>query len=225
MLRSLFGLNRMAASDSEQSPLFLVIGLGNPGRDYAEHRHNVGFMTVADLAHRHGIAVTRRHKRALVGAGEIGGRRVLLAQPQTGMNDSGKSIGALRAFYHIPPERCLLVFDDLDLPLGRVRMRARGSAGGHHGLESTIAETGTMDYPRVRIGIGRPARREEVIDFVLAPFHRDERAEAEAAIARAADAVEAWLADGTEAAMNKVNAGRVAAAARETPNSQDEASK
>ena len=227
MLRSLFGPNRMTADDG-QSPLFLVIGLGNPGRDYAQHRHNVGFMAVAEVARRHTIALSRRQKRALVGTGEIAGRRVLLAQPQTGMNDSGKCVGALRAFYHVPPERCLLIFDDLDLPLGRVRMRARGSAGGHHGLESTIGVTGTMDYPRVRIGIGRPATREEVIDFVLAPFHRDEQAEAEAAIARAANAVEVWLAEGTEAAMNQVNGGAAAPkvpGAKRTPPTVEDAAK
>lgn len=171
----------------------LIVGLGNPGPQYAGQRHNAGFMTIAELARRHNIAVKERKKQALIGAGQIVGRSVLLAMPQTGMNDSGKSVRALREFYKLPPERVMIVFDDLDLPLGVVRFRPNGSAGGHHGLESIIRTTGTMNYPRVRVGIGRPATRDEVIDFVLSPFHPSERAEAEQAIAHAADAVEQWL--------------------------------
>lgn len=203
-LRRLLGRSRVAPP-TDAAPRSLVVGLGNPGPAYAQHRHNVGFMVVAELGRRHGIAVTRRQKQALVGAGAIAGQRVILAQPQTGMNASGKSVRALREFYQIPPERTLVIYDDLDLQFGRVRVRPEGSAGGHHGLESIIGVTGTMRYPRVRIGIGRPATREEVIDFVLTPFHRDERPEAEAAIGRAADAVERWLAEGVQAAMNAAN--------------------
>ncbi|MGI8912480.1 MAG: aminoacyl-tRNA hydrolase [Chloroflexota bacterium] len=196
-LKRLLGRNspvatRVALSNGAQ-PL-LVVGLGNPGPGYAHHRHNAGFMVVAELARRHGIAVKERKKQAVLGSGAIGGRSVLLAMPQTGMNDSGKSIKALRDFYKLPAERVLLVYDDLDLPFGHVRMRANGSAGGHHGLESTFAATGTMNYPRVRVGIGRPATRGEVIGFVLSPFHPSEQAEATAAIAAAADAVEQWIA-------------------------------
>lgn len=172
----------------------LIVGLGNPGVQYARQRHNAGFMTIAELAQRHGITVKERKKQALIGAGEIAGRNVLLAMPQTGMNDSGKSVLALREFYKVPPERAMIIYDDLDLPFGVVRFRPNGSAGGHHGLESIIRVTGTMSYPRVRVGIGRPATRDEVIDFVLSPFHISEQAEADDAIARAADAVEQWLA-------------------------------
>jgi PTH1 family peptidyl-tRNA hydrolase len=118
--------------------------------------------------------------------------------PQTGMNDSGKSVRALREFYKLPSERVLLVYDDLDLPFGHVRARPNGSAGGHHGLESILAQTGTLNYPRVRVGIGRPATRAEVIDFVLSPFHPREQEAAEAAIGAAADAVERWLSAGEE---------------------------
>ena len=198
---------RMTGAVDPDLPLALVVGLGNPGPEHARDRHNVGFMAVAELARRHGIALTRKQKKALVGTGEIAGRRVLLAQPQTWMNDSGKALKALRDFYRVPPAAALVIFDDLDLPLGRLRVRADGSAGGHHGLESIIRETGTMAYPRVRIGIGRPATREEVIDFVLAPFHRDELADAEAAVGRAADAAERWLVAGVEAAMQAAAGG------------------
>ena len=176
----------------------LVVGLGNPGAIYARHRHNAGFMVIAELARRHGLAVKERKKQAVLGTGVIGGRPVVLAMPQTGMNGSGKGVKALREFYKLPAERVMLVYDDLDLPFGRVRVRPNGSAGGHHGLESIFAVTGTINYPRVRVGIGRPATRDEVIDFVLSPFHPSEQAEAEAAIAAAADAVERWIAMGDE---------------------------
>lgn len=172
----------------------LVIGLGNPGPAYAGQRHNAGYMVIAELARRHNIAVKERKKQALLGTGAIGGKTVVLAMPQTGMNASGKSVKALRDFYKLPSEHTLLVYDDLDLPFGHVRMRPNGSAGGHHGLESTFAVTGTMNYPRVRVGIGRPATREDVIGFVLSSFHPSELAEAEVAIGAAADAVERWVA-------------------------------
>ena len=182
-----------AAGANDSAQRLLVVGLGNPGPTYARHRHNAGFMVIADLARRHNIAVKERKKQALLGSGVIGGHTVLLAMPQTGMNDSGKSIKALRGYYKLPSERVMLVYDDLDLPFGSVRMRQNGSAGGHHGLESTFAATGTMNYPRVRVGIGRPATREEVIGFVLSPFHPSEQVAAEAAISAAADAVERWV--------------------------------
>lgn len=190
-----------ATGAGAEGRLLAVVGLGNPGPAYAQHRHNAGFMVIAELARRHDIAVKERKKQALLGSGVIGGHPVLLATPQTGMNDSGKSIKALRDFYKLPSERVLLVYDDLDLPFGSVRVRQNGSAGGHHGLESTFAVTGTMNYPRVRVGIGRPTTREEVIGFVLSPFHPSEQATAEAAIAAAADAVERWI--GTRADEEK----------------------
>jgi peptidyl-tRNA hydrolase, PTH1 family len=196
-LKRLLAPKAPAAAGSDVVPgtsARLVIGLGNPGPAYARQRHNAGFMVIAELARRHNIAVKERKKQALLGSGAIGGQSVLLAMPQTGMNASGKSVKALRDFYKLPAENTLLVYDDLDLPFGVVRMRPNGSAGGHHGLESTFAVTGTMNYPRVRVGIGRPATREEVIDYVLSPFHPSEQAQAEAAIGAAADAVERWVA-------------------------------
>ncbi|HEV7215826.1 MAG TPA: aminoacyl-tRNA hydrolase [Chloroflexota bacterium] len=186
------------AGEGSAAAAALVVGLGNPGANYAQHRHNAGFMVIAELARRHGVSVRERKKQALLGAGTIAGRHVTLAMPQTGMNDSGKSVRALREFYKLPSERVLLVYDDLDLPFGHVRARPNGSAGGHHGLESILAQTGTLNYPRVRVGIGRPATRAEVIDFVLSPFHPREQEAAEAAIGAAADAVERWLSAGEE---------------------------
>jgi len=197
-LKRLLGRNTTstaAPAVSDLSQPFLVVGLGNPGVTYAGHRHNAGFMVIAELARRHGVAVKERKKQALLGTGVIGSRRVILAMPQTGMNGSGKSVQALREFFKLPAQRVMLVYDDIDLPFGRVRVRQNGSAGGHHGLESIFAVTGTINYPRVRVGIGRPATRDEVIDFVLSPFHPSEQAEAEAAIAAAADAVEKWCGD------------------------------
>lgn len=194
--KRLLGHSRAAGGDDAgvgAAASALVVGLGNPGAEYARHRHNAGFMVVAELARRHGVTVKERKRKALLGTGTIGGRQVLLAMPQTGMNDSGRSVKALRDFYKLPAERVLLVYDDLDLPFGTVRARPNGSAGGHHGLESIFAQTGTLNYPRVRVGIGRPATRDEVIGFVLSPFHPREQAEAEAAVGAAADAVERWL--------------------------------
>lgn len=183
-----------AGDATQEAAPALIVGLGNPGPEYARHRHNVGFMVVNELARRHSITVKERKKQALLGTGSIGGRRVILAMPQTGMNESGKSVRALREFYKLPSGTVLLIYDDLDLPFGHIRVRPSGSAGGHHGLESIFAATGTMQYPRVRIGIGRPATRAEIIDFVLSPFHPSEQAEAEATISRAADAAAAWVA-------------------------------
>lgn len=184
--------------------LWVVVGLGNPGREYADTRHNLGFRVVDELARRHGIDVTEKKHRSLVGSGSIEGRPVLLLKPQTFMNDSGRAVQSVASFRKLSPRQIIVVYDDVDLPLGRVRVRPRGSAGGHHGIESTIRELGSQEFGRVRIGIGRPAER-DVTDFVLHPFHASEREEADQAVARAADAVERIVAAGVEQAMQAVN--------------------
>ena len=182
----------------------VIVGLGNPGRDYADTRHNLGFWVVDELSRRHGIRVAEKKHRALVGSGIINGHPVLLVKPQTFMNESGRAVQGVAAVRKLAPQHIVVVYDDVDLPLGRVRVRPRGSAGGHHGIESTIKELGSQEFGRVRIGIGRPSER-DVTDFVLHPFHTSERDEAERAVARAADAVERIVSEGVEQAMQAVN--------------------
>ncbi len=183
------------------------MGLGNPGIQYARSRHNVGFMVLDRLADRHHLSFTRRRFDAFLAEGQIDGERVLLAKPQTFMNLSGKAIGKLASFYHIPSHDIIVCYDDLDLPLGRMRLRARGSAGGHHGVESTISSLGHEDFARLRIGIGRPDSRED-ISHVLGRFDEQEERVMDETIGAACEALEMWVREGIEKTMNEFNAGR-----------------
>lgn len=183
----------------------LIVGLGNPGREYEASRHNVGFRCLDELAARHHIDLSRRAFKSLVGSGDIAGERVILAKPQTYMNLSGEAVAPLARYYGIPLEHLLVIYDDMDLPLGRIRLRERGSSGGHNGLNSIIAHVGSDQFPRLRIGIGRPLRA-TARDFVLSRFDKEEEAIAEESVKRAADAVEMVLREGIAAAMNTFNA-------------------
>ncbi len=200
---SLRWLKRRGAPEAP-THLKLIVGLGNPGTRYAHSRHNVGFMIVERFAHAHGLGFARRRFNAELAEGEIDGMRTMVAKPQTFMNLSGEAVGKLFKFYKIAPHDLIVVYDDLDLPLGKMRMRPKGSAGGHHGMESIIARIGTSDFPRLRVGIGRP-NPDADIDHVLSNFEGDERKLMDETFARAADAIDAWLADGINAAMNKFN--------------------
>jgi PTH1 family peptidyl-tRNA hydrolase len=181
----------------------LVVGLGNPGPRYDGTRHNVGFACLDLLAERAGVRFSDKRQHALIGEGSLAGARVVLAKPRTFMNASGLAARYLLDRFGLRPERMLVVYDDMDLPLGTLRVRAQGSSGGHNGLNSINAEVGTSAYPRVRIGIGRPAHG--AIEHVLARFSKEEQAMMDEALARAADAVEAWLTEGIDAAMNRFN--------------------
>ena len=183
----------------------LIVGLGNPGREYAAHRHNVGFQVVDALAHSYKLAFSGRQGLARIARGEIGGQPVILAKPQTFMNLSGKSVGRLSRTLDVPPERILVIYDDLDLPLGRLRLRAEGSSGGHKGIRSIIDVLGTQAFPRLRVGIDRPPGRMDPVDYVLRPFDRDQKPFLADAVGRAAAAVECWLAEGIVAAMDRFN--------------------
>lgn len=187
----------------------LIVGLGNPGARYAHTRHNVGFDAVDSVAKRQGWKWDAQRSRALLASGVIGVEKVLLAKPQTYMNESGAAVGELLRFYKLDPaSELIIICDDLDLPLGQVRVRTRGGAGGQHGMESIIQHLGVRDFARVRVGIGRPAGgRERNVDFLLTQPRGDERITLDIAIERAADAALAWLTDGAEAAMNRFNAG------------------
>jgi PTH1 family peptidyl-tRNA hydrolase len=185
--------------------MFLVAGLGNPGEEYASSPHNLGFLTIDRLGERHGIRVTRKDSKALVGVGEIDGHPVMLAKPQTYMNLSGTSLAPLMEKHAIPPDRLVLVYDELDLPWMALRIKPKGSAAGHNGMKSVIANLGTSDLLRVRIGIhpGHPVR--DGAEFVLAPIKRSQKKELEELVGFAADAVRSIIAEGVSTAMTKFN--------------------
>jgi peptidyl-tRNA hydrolase, PTH1 family len=184
---------------------YLVAGLGNPGPEYEMTPHNLGFLTVARLAERYSARLSRFECRALVGQAVIAGEKVLLAQPQTFMNLSGQSVKGLAEKYELTPGGVILVYDDLDLPWGSLRIRERGSAGGHRGVEDVIRCLGTMDFPRLRLGIdpGHPVR--DSAKFVLAPFKSAQKQELDPLLGDAADAVESIIAEGVAKAMTAHN--------------------
>lgn len=194
-----------------------IIGLGNPGPDYAETRHNVGFHVIDILAERHGIRLRRRRLRSEVGQGEIAGRKVLLVKPQTFMNNSGEAAVKVCAYFDLQPQDLLIIYDDLDLPLGILRLRRAGRAGSHKGMRSVVEHLDTEEIPRLRLGIGPLPPEADAVEFVLSPFPVVEVAVVEQMLARAAEAVEYFLRAGLEAAMNKFNA--VQAALSEKDNS------
>ncbi len=165
---------------------WLVVGLGNPGEEYRATRHNVGFHVVDAIAAKLKIDIRRPEFRALTAEAKLGGSMVLLVKPQTFMNQSGRSAAAALESHGLGPERLLAVYDDLDLPLGRLRVRAEGGTGGHRGIASIIEELGTSAFPRIRVGIGRPAEGREVLDHVLSPFDAAEAEPHAAAVERAA---------------------------------------
>jgi len=185
--------------------MFLVAGLGNPGEEYELTPHNLGFLAVDRLAGRHGIRVTRKDSRALTGVGEIQGQEVMLAKPQTFMNLSGTSLAPLMEKHSIGTERLVVVYDELDLPWGSLRIKPKGSAAGHNGMKSVIGSLGTSDIVRVRLGIhpGHPIR--SGADFVLAPVKRSQREELDELVSYGADAVRSIIAEGVEKAMTKFN--------------------
>ena len=185
---------------------WLIAGLGNPGPEYAGHRHNAGFMVADLLAARAGSRFKRGRTRADVAVGRLAGLPVTLAKPKTFMNLSGGPVAALRSFYKIPPERIVVAHDELDLPFETIRLKLGGGDNGHNGLRSVTAAIGTRDYYRVRLGIGRPGGRMDPADFVLHDFSAAERKLLPEVLGRCADAVEALLGGGLAAAQNQFHA-------------------
>lgn len=183
----------------------LVVGLGNPGSQYEGSRHNVGFMVIDLLARRRGIRVAQRRFHALLGQGEISGEQVLLAKPITYMNRSGYAVRAIAGWYGVGLSDILVVVDDMALEPGRIRVRPKGSDGGHNGLKSVIALLGSQEFPRLRVGIGRPGPAEDAVSYVLGWFAGEELPVMSQAFGRAADAVEVWVASGIDEAMNRFN--------------------
>lgn len=186
---------------------WLIVGLGNPGARYDRTRHNAGRDAVAALADAQGIELRTLKHNARHATARMDGERVILAVPTTYMNESGRAVAPLARFYGIPPDRILIVYDEVDLPLGRLRLRREGGAGGHNGMRSIISALGTQDFPRLRLGVGRPAEGWDTADHVLSRFDQSERDGADALMHAAVDAIERVVRDGVDAAMNVVNAG------------------
>jgi peptidyl-tRNA hydrolase, PTH1 family len=193
-----------------------IVGLGNPGREYAGTRHNIGFDVVDEVARR--WTVQLRPWKSVADVAVVGARGAVLVEPLTFMNLSGDAVGRIAAFHKLEPSDVLVVVDEVQLPLGRIRLRRSGSAGGHNGLKSIIQHVG-VEFPRLRVGVGRGDPNWDLADHVLARFSRDEREVAADAVKRAADAVELFVEEGLEAAMNRFNQSQVAS--RESSDSED----
>jgi len=185
---------------------WLLVCLGNPGKEYENTRHNIGYMAADDLARREGVKFNKLRYRALTGEIAVGGQRVLVLKPQTYMNLSGESVKLAGGFYKIPPDHVLVISDDVALPLGKLRIRAGGSAGGHNGLKNIIAHLGTDQFPRVRVGVGAPEHPEfGMIDWVIGHFSPPERKTADEAVRRAVDAAVCVIQYGVQEAQNRFN--------------------
>ena len=187
------------------APEWLIVGLGNPGRQYAHSRHNVGFQVVSRLAEENGWLFDETRSQGLLARGRVGDVQVALLKPQTFMNLSGRSVAPVARFFKIPGERVLVAFDDVDLPLGKLRLRPGGGAGGHKGMLSIIEHLGTQQFPRLRIGIGRPAGQMPVEAYVLQDFRGADLDTMTAATQTAAAAIRAVVVNGFDAAMNEFN--------------------
>lgn len=188
----------------------LIVGLGNPGKFYADNRHNIGFMCLSHFAKAHKIPFNNKQGKARVGLGEVGGEKVVLARPQTFVNLSGESVQRLLQRYGITPDNLIVIHDDLDLPLGRIRVRKGGSSAGHRGINSIISEIGTPEFIRIRVGIGRPleetdARDDAVKDYVLGDFTADEEPVITDVISKVSAAVLCLISEGLTVCMNKFN--------------------
>jgi PTH1 family peptidyl-tRNA hydrolase len=182
----------------------LIVGLGNPGRKYRETRHNIGFMLIDDLATKYDIKLGKVKNQAIIGDGMIGDTPIVLAKPQTYMNVSGNAVGPLAKFYKIAPEHVLVVYDEMDLPFGTLRLRGKGGAGGHNGMRSIIQHLGN-DFPRMRLGIGRPPGRMPPAAYVLQTFGKDEVAVRDELLNAGISAINTWITDGIELAMTRHN--------------------
>ncbi len=188
-----------------QGPAYLIIGLGNPGREYRETRHNAGFLIIDRLAKDLEIPMTRVQQKALIGSGMFRDKKIYLAKPQTFMNLSGEAVAGLARFYKVPAGQILVAHDDLDLPFGTLRLRAAGSSAGQKGVQSIIERLGTQDFPRLRFGIGRPPGSKQGANYVLQGFVGQEKKELEFLLDKAAAAVKVFIEKGIDEAMNQFN--------------------
>ena len=185
--------------------MFLIVGLGNPEDNYANTRHNMGFNVVNKISKEYKIDVTQKKYEGLFGMGEIEDQKVLLLKPQTFMNESGKSIIKFKNFYKIPDENCLIIYDDIDLEKGTIRIRKKGSAGSHNGMKSVIEYLGTENFPRLRVGIGLPEFKNDLINFVLGKVTKEEQKMLDQGIEKAKEAAIEFIKGGIDSAMNIYN--------------------
>ncbi|MBP3284679.1 MAG: aminoacyl-tRNA hydrolase [Clostridia bacterium] len=185
--------------------MFIIVGLGNPGREYEGTRHNTGFMVMDRLAEKYKIEVKKQKCKALLGQGEIEGEKVLLVKPQTYMNLSGQAVAEVVNFYKEDLENLVIVFDDIDLPVGKLRIKERGSAGTHNGMKSIVSSLGTTEFKRVKVGIGKQMPGEDLANYVLGTFQKEERDLLADAMENAVGAIETMIREGVSAAMNRFN--------------------
>lgn len=183
----------------------LIFGLGNPGSKYTATRHNIGFDTITALSDKYNIPLSEKEHKGLCGKGRIGAERVILVQPQTFMNLSGECVRAFMDFYKVTEEDVIVIYDDIDLAPGKLRIRGKGSAGGHNGIKSIISHMGTQVFDRVRVGVGAKPADWDLADYVLSRFAKEEEPLIRDGIGRAAEAVETLITDGLETAMNRYN--------------------
>lgn len=185
--------------------MYIIAGLGNPTREYEKTRHNVGFEVIDVLADMQGTTVEEKKFKGCYGRGIIGGEKVLLLKPQTFMNLSGESIRAASDFYKVDPEHIIIIYDDISLDVGQLRIRKKGSAGGHNGIKNIIAHLGTQEFPRIKVGVGDKPKKMDLADYVLSRFSKEDRAAMEDAFKEAAKAVEVMITEGMDTAMNQFN--------------------
>lgn len=209
---SWLGKEPVSEADNEDEDMYaraetrIIVGLGNPGRQYANTRHNAGWLVLDELIRRTGAPSSRSRLQAEISEVRYKGVRLVIAKPQTYMNESGKAVSQLLKWYKVSPEEMIVVVDDLDIPFGRLRLRPGGSPGGHNGLKSINRDIGNTEYPRLRVGIGRPNHPGgQAISHVLGAFSSDEQRDADTVFSAAADAIDMWLDDGILATMNVIN--------------------
>ena len=205
-IKERLGFGKRAEGDKEDDRvMYIIAGLGNPTREYEKTRHNVGFEVIDVLADRLGTTVEEKKFKGCYGRGIIGGQKVLLLKPQTFMNLSGESVREAADFYKIDPEHIIVIYDDISLEPGQLRIRRKGSAGGHNGIKNIIAHLGIQEFPRIKVGVGAKPPRMDLADYVLGRFSAEDRRVMEEAFKTAAKATQVMITDGAEAAMNQFN--------------------
>lgn len=185
--------------------MYLITGLGNPGKEYDQTRHNVGFDVVEELSRRHGISLNKAKFNAVFGEGRIGDRRVFLVKPTTYMNNSGQAIRQIMDFYKLDADNLCVILDDIDIDFAQIRVKRKGSAGTHNGMKSILYHLGTDEFTRIKVGVGKKHEGEDLAKFVLSRFSGEDRVEIEKTISRAAEAAECWLEYGADRTMNEFN--------------------
>ena len=199
-------LRKKATASPSGSPEFMVVGLGNPGRDYEFTRHNAGFLTLDHIAVEENTDIKKLKYKALIGDTVISGHRCLLVKPQTFMNNSGEAVREISQFYKIPPEKIIVIFDDISLPCGKLRIRRKGTDGGHNGIKSIIYHLNSDNFPRIKVGVGaKPHPDYNLADWVLSTFKKDEMEELKKAIVKATEVLPYMLDGEIDKAMNKAN--------------------